>query len=77
MRSADEEDDDDDDDVDADTDGATRRDQDDDGIVINGWVKPPTDAMEVRAARPNEAADWRTIIFLCALFSGRKNLGVS
>jgi hypothetical protein len=66
MRSADDEedDDDDDDDDDADADGATRRDRDD----VIWWVKPPTDAMEVRAARPNEAADLRTIIFLWVCF---------
>ena len=67
MRSADDEDD-DDDDIDADADGATRRDRDD----VIGWVKPPTDATVVRAARPNEAADLRTIILLwvCFIFKG-------
>ena len=71
MRSADDDDDDDDDndddddDDDAGADGATRRDRDD---FITWWVKPPTDAMEVRAARPNEAADLRTIIFLWVYF---------
>ena len=69
MRSADDEDD---DDIDVAADGATRRARDD----VIGWVKPPTDAMEVRAARPNEAADLRTIIiclcFICVCDGGRR-----
>ncbi len=35
--------------------------QDEEGMVVIGWVKLPTAAMEVRVARPKEVADLRTI----------------